>query len=35
MIGEPAGVLRDAGLRLDGFHTDAGGLFGLASASLP
>jgi L-histidine Nalpha-methyltransferase len=27
--------LRDAGLRLDGFHTDAQGLFGLASGSLP
>ena len=25
---------RGAGLRLDGFHTDDGGLFGLASASL-
>ena len=27
--------LAEAGLRLDGFHTDDGALFGLASASLP
>jgi L-histidine N-alpha-methyltransferase len=27
--------LGDAGLRLDGFHTDDGALFGLALASLP